>query len=154
MRTEVHAPGHSILPADPRRNSNGYTFQYPATYLENADLPAISLTLPRQAAPFRSQILFPFFFGLLAERSEEMQGEIWKYDGSYEGNGRLIRKHAPTYKVDLERFVRLVLFNYLVHNRDPHLKNFTLTRNGTKGSYFFSPRQRCNSFSDRSLTTD
>jgi len=49
------------------RDANGYTFQYLATYLENADLPAISLTLPRQAAPFRSQVLFAFFFGLLAE---------------------------------------------------------------------------------------
>ncbi len=28
------------------RDANGYTFQYLATYLENADLPAISLTLP------------------------------------------------------------------------------------------------------------
>jgi len=78
-------------------------------------------------------------FGQLSERTEEMQGEIWKYDGSYEGIGRLIQKHAANYKVDLERFVRLVLFNYLVHNGDAHLKNFTLTRNGMKGSYSFSP---------------
>lgn len=39
----------------------------------------------------------------------------------------------------MERFLRLVFFNYLVHNGDAHLKNFTLTRNGMKGSYSFSP---------------
>jgi len=30
-------------------------------------MPAISLTLPKQEAAFRSTVLFPFFFGLLAE---------------------------------------------------------------------------------------
>jgi serine/threonine-protein kinase HipA len=45
----------------------GYVFEYLPDYLENPALPAISLTLPKQAAPFRSTVLFPFFFGLLAE---------------------------------------------------------------------------------------
>lgn len=78
-------------------------------------------------------------FRQLSECSEEVQGEVWEYDGSYEGIGRLIRKHAANHKVDLEHFVRLVLVNYLVHNGDAPLKNFPLIRDGMKGSYSFSP---------------
>lgn len=50
-----------------RQDTEGYVFEYLPDYLENPTLPAISLTLPKQAAPFRSRVLFPFFFGLLAE---------------------------------------------------------------------------------------
>jgi HipA-like protein len=35
-------------------------------------LPAISLTLPKQEAAFRSPVLFPFFFGLLAEGENKL----------------------------------------------------------------------------------
>lgn len=49
------------------QDADGYVFEYLPDYLENPALPAISLTLPKQAAPFRSVVLFPFFFGLLAE---------------------------------------------------------------------------------------
>jgi HipA-like protein len=46
---------------------NGYRFQYAPEYLGNPKCPAISLSLPKQEAPFESTVLFPFFFGLLAE---------------------------------------------------------------------------------------
>jgi len=49
------------------RDAEGYVFEYLPDYLENPALPAISLTLPKQLAPFRSTVLLPFFFGLLAE---------------------------------------------------------------------------------------
>ena len=49
------------------QDAEGYLFEYLPGYLANPALPAISLTLPKQAAPFRSTVLFPFFFGLLAE---------------------------------------------------------------------------------------
>lgn len=45
----------------------GFRFGYDPGYLADPDAPAISLTLPRRAAPFASRHLFPFFFGLLAE---------------------------------------------------------------------------------------
>lgn len=44
-----------------------YRFQYAAEYLSNTTEPAISLSFPKREAPFESSILFPFFFGLLAE---------------------------------------------------------------------------------------
>lgn len=43
-----------------------YSFRYDAAYLQT-NLPAISLTLPKQAAAFVSPVLFSFFYGLLAE---------------------------------------------------------------------------------------
>ena len=54
------------------QDADGYVFEYLPDYLENPALPAISLTLPKQAAPFRSTVLFPFFFGLLAEGENKM----------------------------------------------------------------------------------
>ena len=47
--------------------SDGYRFTYDAEYLASPETHAISLTLPKRSAPFTSAVLFPFFFGLLAE---------------------------------------------------------------------------------------
>ena len=43
----------------------GYRFVYDADYLGKS--PAISLTLPLQAEGFESEIMFPFFAGLIPE---------------------------------------------------------------------------------------
>src|SRR6266704_4969141 len=64
-RAEVYCRG--ILAGVLQKDSAGYRFQYVPEYLRNAAWPAISLSFPRQEAPFESVILFPFFFGLLAE---------------------------------------------------------------------------------------
>ena len=45
----------------------GYEFQYDAHYLSDLNAPAVSLTLPRQEAPFSSKTLFAFFDGLIPE---------------------------------------------------------------------------------------
>ncbi len=47
--------------------SDGYRFAYDAEYLASPETHAISLTLPKRSEPFTSAVLFPFFFGLLAE---------------------------------------------------------------------------------------
>lgn len=38
--------------------------------------------------------------------------------------GELIQRYVPAWKIEMERFFRLVLFNYLFSNGDAHLKNF------------------------------
>ena len=48
-------------------SEGGFEFRYLPDYLENPRLPSISLTFPRQPDPYRSPVLFSFFFGLLAE---------------------------------------------------------------------------------------
>lgn len=53
-------------------------------------------------------------------------GEDFKYNGTYEEIGRLIKKHVAAYPPTLERFFKLVLFNYIFSNGDAHLKNFSL----------------------------
>ena len=44
-----------------------YLFRYENEYLNNPETYAISLTLPKKANTYKSQKLFPFFFGLLSE---------------------------------------------------------------------------------------
>ena len=78
-------------------------------------------------------------FAQISRRSEESHGKIYKYDYSYEGIGDLIREHVPAYPVETEKFFRLVVFNYLIHNGDAHLKNFSLIRNETYGDYTLTP---------------
>lgn len=45
----------------------GYRFTYAAEYLADPTQPAISVTLPKRAAPYESPSLFPCFIALLAE---------------------------------------------------------------------------------------
>ncbi len=45
----------------------GYTFMYNEVYLQADNAHAISLTLPLQAKAFSSNVLFPFFDGLIPE---------------------------------------------------------------------------------------
>jgi serine/threonine-protein kinase HipA len=78
-------------------------------------------------------------FAQIAQRSEESHGRNYKYDFSYEEIGRLIRSYVAAYPVEVERFMHLVVFNYLVHNGDAHLKNFSLIRNDENGDYTLTP---------------
>ena len=48
-------------------DENGYEFSYAGEYLADSAMPAVSLTLPKRAEPYRSKHLFAFFYGLLAE---------------------------------------------------------------------------------------
>jgi serine/threonine-protein kinase HipA len=63
------------------QGADGYVFEYLPDYLGNPALPAISLTLPKQEAAFRSTVLFPFFFGLLAEgENKALQCRLLRID--------------------------------------------------------------------------
>lgn len=48
-------------------DSGGYTFVYDSSYLKDRQAKAISLTLPLQEAPYKSNVMFPFFDGLIPE---------------------------------------------------------------------------------------
>ena len=48
-------------------DENGYTFTYDAAYLSSATAEPISLTLPLTAEPYKSNVMFPFFDGLVPE---------------------------------------------------------------------------------------
>lgn len=77
-------------------------------------------------------------FSQIKQVSRQTSGENYKYEGSYEEIAVLIKKHCAAWKVEIERFYKLILFNYLFSNGDAHLKNFSLIQ--TKfGDFRLSP---------------
>ena len=77
-------------------------------------------------------------FAQIAQLSEETHGKDYKYDMSYEEIGNLIKQHIATHQVEMEKFFRLVLFNYTFSNGDAHVKNFSAIRTDT-GDYVLTP---------------
>lgn len=77
-------------------------------------------------------------FASLAKKTEENAGHNFKYEYSYEGIADLIREYVGAWKIEMEKFYSLVVFNFLFSNGDAHLKNFSLleTKNG---DYVLSP---------------
>lgn len=65
-------------------------------------------------------------FAQIKQVSKITGGENYKYEGSYEEIGRLIKDYCSAWKVEVERFFNLIIFNYLFSNGDAHLKNFSL----------------------------
>lgn len=64
-------------------------------------------------------------FAQIAQVTEETHGKNYKYDLSYEEIGLLIKRHIAMSAIELEKFFRLVLFNYTFSNGDAHVKNFS-----------------------------
>lgn len=77
-------------------------------------------------------------FAQIAQVSEETHGKNYKYDLSYEEIGNLIKRHIPTSAIELEKFFRLVLFNYIFSNGDAHVKNFSAIQT-EEGDYVLTP---------------
>lgn len=77
-------------------------------------------------------------FAQLTKRTKETHGETFKYDGSYEEIGLLIKRFVAAALPALEKFFQLIVFNYVVSNGDAHLKNFSLMRNDA-GEYQLTP---------------
>ncbi len=64
-----------------QQEGGAYCFQYVPEYVSNPRYPAISLSLPKREKHFESQVLFPFFFGLLAEgENKALQCRVLKID--------------------------------------------------------------------------
>ena len=77
-------------------------------------------------------------FASLTGKTSDTDGKDYKYSGSYEDIGWLIRQIVPAWRPVTEQFFRLVVFNYLFSNGDAHLKNFSLIRSPF-GDYVLSP---------------
>lgn len=65
-------------------------------------------------------------FASLAGVTSENAGVNYKYDYSYEEVAVLIKMYLPAWPVELLKFYRLMLFNFLFSNGDAHLKNFSV----------------------------
>lgn len=77
-------------------------------------------------------------FASLAGRTGQTYGPDFKYDYSYEECGYLIQRFVPAWRVEIEKFFSLVVFNFLFSNGDAHLKNFSLLESSS-GDYLLSP---------------
>jgi len=77
-------------------------------------------------------------FASLAGKTEENAGKNFKYNYSYEGIAELIKEHVGAWKVEMEKYFNLVIFNFLFSNGDAHLKNFSLLET-INGDYVLSP---------------
>ena len=56
-----------VLAARLSETDDGYVLQYDEQYLSLSESKSISLTLPKREEPYRSNVLFPFFDGLIPE---------------------------------------------------------------------------------------
>lgn len=77
-------------------------------------------------------------FATLAGTSKDNGGPDFKYAYSYEEAGALIQQYVPAWRVEIEKYFSLVLFNFLFSNGDAHLKNFSLLESA-QGDYLLSP---------------
>jgi serine/threonine-protein kinase HipA len=77
-------------------------------------------------------------FATLAGRTKDNAGADFKYTYSYEAAAAIIRQYVPAWRVEIEKYFRIVVFNYLFLNGDAHLKNFSLLESET-GDYLLSP---------------
>ncbi len=77
-------------------------------------------------------------FAQIAGRTEETNGKNYKYDFSYEEIAELMKLHVKPYQIEVEKYFRIIIFNYLFSNGDAHLKNFSLYRNEEYGDYLLT----------------
>jgi serine/threonine-protein kinase HipA len=60
---------------------NEYVFRYHDAYFADAEMPSVSLTLPKQQQEYRSTQLFPYFYNLLSEGTNRaLQSRLLKID--------------------------------------------------------------------------
>lgn len=77
-------------------------------------------------------------FASLMGVSRNNGGSDFKYNhGSYEECGEIIGWYVKAARVDMLRFFRVLLFNFITLNDDAHLKNFSLLKRS--GEYRLSP---------------
>ncbi len=67
-------------------------------------------------------------FAQISGKTKKSHGDNYKYDGTYEDIGRLIKEKVAAYPPVLEDFFKVVVFNYVFSNGDAHLKNFSLVQ--------------------------
>lgn len=78
-------------------------------------------------------------FASIAGLTDANGGSNYKYCNlSYEECADIIRRYVKAAPVEILKFFRLVVFNYLTLNDDAHLKNFSLINRGD-GEYHLAP---------------
>ena len=77
-------------------------------------------------------------FAALLGYTKDNAGSNYKYDkASYEECAEVIHRYVKATLIDIRRFFRRILFNFVTLNDDAHLKNFSLIERN--GEYRLSP---------------
>jgi serine/threonine-protein kinase HipA len=77
-------------------------------------------------------------FASLAGLMSENGGSNYKYAYSYEELAELIQRYIPAWRIEIEKFFKIVLFNFLFSNGDAHLKNFSVIET-SRGDFRLAP---------------
>ncbi len=77
-------------------------------------------------------------FCQLSNRTRTTHGQNYKYDGSYEELGRILKQFCGAYAIEIEKLFRWIVFNYVIGNGDAHFKNFSLVPTPL-GDFVLSP---------------
>ena len=65
-------------------------------------------------------------------------GSNYKYEYSYEELAELIQRYIPAWRIEIEKYFKVVLFNFLYSNGDAHLKNFSVLET-SRGDFRLAP---------------
>lgn len=77
-------------------------------------------------------------FAALLGYTKDNAGSNYKYDkASYEECAEVIHRYVKATLIDIRRFFRIILFNFVTLNDDAHMKNFSLIERN--GEYRLSP---------------
>jgi serine/threonine-protein kinase HipA len=89
-----------------------------------AGVPGFALLVERFDRHGDERLRLEDFAQILSKpRGGEFDG---KYGSSYEEAAGVITEHSARARIDLDRYFRLVIFNFVLGNADAHLKNFSL----------------------------
>lgn len=77
-------------------------------------------------------------FSSLAGLMPANGGSNYKYEYSYEELAELIQHYIPAWRIEIEKFFKIVLFNFLFSNGDAHLKNFSVIET-SRGDFRLAP---------------
>lgn len=78
-------------------------------------------------------------FAQVAQITEETAGRNYKYNYNYEHIAELLKRYVGAYNVEVEKYFKIILFNFLVCNGDAHIKNFSIYRNEDYKDYLLTP---------------
>lgn len=77
-------------------------------------------------------------FSSLAGLMPANGGSNYKYEYSYEELAELIQRYIPAWRIEIEKYFKVVLFNFLFSNGDAHLKNFSVLET-SRGDFRLAP---------------
>jgi serine/threonine-protein kinase HipA len=78
-------------------------------------------------------------FAQILGRTDKTGDGNYKYEASYEEIAEAVRAYSTLYKIELENYFKVLVFNYIIYNGDAHLKNFSLIEHDTVKTRVLTP---------------